>query len=35
VSVTAVELNAGLREGAQVIVSDMARWDGSERIALR
>lgn len=35
VSVKAVELKAGLREGAQVIVSDMARWDASERIALR
>jgi multidrug resistance efflux pump len=35
VSVKAVELKTGLREGAQVIVSDMARWDSSERIALR
>jgi multidrug resistance efflux pump len=34
-SVKAVEVKSGLREGARVIVSDMSRWERSDRVALR
>ncbi|NUQ76901.1 MAG: HlyD family efflux transporter periplasmic adaptor subunit [Polyangiaceae bacterium] len=34
-SVGTIEVRAGLREGDRVILSDMARWDGVDRIKLR
>lgn len=34
-SATTVEVLQGLQEGDQVIVSDMSRWDGVERVRLR
>ncbi len=34
-SVTTVEVAQGLEAGDQVIVSDMSRWDGVERVRLR
>ena len=33
-SVNAVEILDGLREGDQVILSDMSRWDNVDRIRL-
>jgi multidrug efflux pump subunit AcrA (membrane-fusion protein) len=35
ISVKAVEIKGGLREGTQVVVSDMSRWESVDRIALR
>lgn len=34
-SVRTVEVAAGLREGDQVVLSDMSQWDAVERVALR
>lgn len=34
-SVGTIEVRRGLREGDQVILSDMSRWDGVDRIKLR
>jgi len=33
-SVTTMEIMGGLKEGDQVILSDMSRWDNSDRIKL-
>jgi hypothetical protein len=34
-SVGIIEVRAGLREGDRVILSDMSRWDGVDRVTLR
>jgi hypothetical protein len=34
-SVSAIEVRGGLREGDRVILSDMSRWDGVDRVRLR
>ena len=34
-SIGTIEVRGGLREGDQVILSDMSRWDGTDRIKLR
>ena len=33
-SVTNIEIVRGLKEGDQVILSDMSRWDGVDRVRL-
>jgi hypothetical protein len=33
-SVNAIEILGGLKEGDQVILSDMTRWDNNDRIRL-
>jgi hypothetical protein len=34
-SVGTIEVRGGLREGDRVILSDMSRWDGVDRIKVR
>jgi multidrug efflux pump subunit AcrA (membrane-fusion protein) len=34
-SANAIEVNQGLNDGDHVILSDMARWDGSDRVRIR
>jgi HlyD family secretion protein len=34
-SVSSIEVRGGLREGDRVVLSDMSRWDGIDRITLR
>ncbi|MFS8070019.1 MAG: RND transporter, partial [Byssovorax sp.] len=34
-SIGTIEVRGGLREGDRVILSDMSRWDGTDRIKLR
>jgi hypothetical protein len=34
-SVNAIEVKSGLKEGDQVVLSDMSAWDAFERVRLR